>query len=54
MIRRARNHARHRRGNRIPCGCRKDAEGNIIPQEGCEIHWNQVVNGGSLEQKVFP
>lgn len=28
---------------RIPCRCWFDAEGNLIPNEACELHWHQVI-----------
>jgi hypothetical protein len=33
---------------RIPCLCDMDAEGDIIPNEACELHWHQVIDSGDL------
>jgi hypothetical protein len=32
--------------SRIPCICTEDAEGNLIPNPECELHWHQVIDGG--------
>jgi len=35
------------RPDRIPCTkCHLDAEGNLIPNPECELHWHQVIDGG--------
>lgn len=32
--------------NQTLCLCDEDAEGNLIPNAECELHWHQVIDGG--------
>lgn len=33
-------------GEPIPCRCEVDANGDLIPNGECELHWHQVIDGG--------
>lgn len=37
-----------------PCWCWKDVNGNLIPNEACELHWHQVADGGEFPPHLFP